>query len=73
MLCRRCMSNRLLRLAVMHPADNPVLRCLECGFLFSPAALTAVPQGANRGRPGFRNKAGANPGTRRSVSEPESP
>ena len=73
MLCRRCMSDRLIRLAVMHPADNPVLRCLECGFLFSPSSLTAVPQGANRMRPDFRNKAGANPSTRLSAAEPESP
>jgi len=67
------MSDRLLRLAVMHPADNPVLRCLECGFLFSPGALTAVPQGADRGRAGFPNKAEAKFGTRLSASESESP
>ena len=37
MLCRRCNSTRLLSLAIMRRGDNPVLRCLDCGFLFSPA------------------------------------
>ena len=67
------MSDRLIRLAVMHPSDNPVLRCLECGFLFSPAALTAVPRGPEGSRPGFRNQAGASPGNRLPVSGSESP
>ena len=37
MNCRRCSSNHLIRLMVMHPSDNPVYRCVGCGFLFSPA------------------------------------
>ena len=37
MRCRRCNSVRLFKLAIIHPKDNPVVRCRECGFLFSPA------------------------------------
>ena len=58
MLCRRCMSNRLLRLAVMHPADNPVLRCLEVRF---PVQSRRTDRQSRRGLTG----AGPVSGTRR--------
>ena len=70
MLCRRCKSDRLIRLAVMHPADNAVLRCLECGFLFSPGTLPASPPAVDRGRPGVRKKTAANPKPGVSYTEP---
>gem|GEM_PF-5567779 len=72
MVCRRCMSDRLIRLAVMHPSDNPVLRCLECGFLFSPSALPSGPQAVDRDRFGVRKKAAANQDPSLSATEPDS-
>ena len=44
MYCRRCFSRHLLRLEKKLPQDNEVLRCQECGFLFSPS----VPQQPGR-------------------------
>ena len=37
MRCRRCGYNRLIKLGKRHVEDNDVLRCGECGFIFSPA------------------------------------
>ena len=36
MRCRRCYSSNLLALEKRAPGDNLVLRCRDCGFLFSP-------------------------------------
>ena len=44
MRCRRCYSSRLLALKKRLPGDNLILRCRDCGFLFSPPA--ANPTGA---------------------------
>ena len=41
--CRRCLSKRVLILDKKREEDNYVLRCLECGFLFSPPH-TSTPQ-----------------------------
>ena len=48
MRCRRCKSDRLIRLQVINPSDNPVFRCGECGFLFSPARADAGNQTERR-------------------------
>ena len=38
MICRRCQSARLIPLLKKQRDDNDVLRCRECGFIFSPPA-----------------------------------
>ena len=38
MRCRRCDSTNLIALDKRLTTDNLVLRCRECGFLFSPPA-----------------------------------
>ena len=43
MRCRRCHSVRLFKLDIIHPKDNPVVRCRECGFLFSPGLPAPTP------------------------------
>ena len=48
MRCRRCYSHRLLRLNKKWPQDNDILRCQECGFLFSPASLMGTGPGGAR-------------------------
>ena len=35
--CRRCNSARLTKLKKRAEGDNDVFRCLECGYIFSPA------------------------------------
>ena len=37
MQCRRCDSQELLKLEKKSSKDNDILRCRECGFLFSPS------------------------------------
>ncbi len=37
MQCRRCDSLRLLKLEKKSRKDNDILRCRDCGFLFSPS------------------------------------
>ena len=37
MHCRRCYSNRLVKLVKKSSQDNDVFRCQECSFLFSPS------------------------------------
>ena len=56
--CRRCLSKRVLFLEKRREEDNYVLRCLECGFLFSPprpptpkARHTATEPGSAGGEP----------------------
>ena len=41
MHCRRCDSANLITLERRLATDNLVLRCRECGFLFSPPARKA--------------------------------
>ena len=37
MRCRRCKGVKLLKLDKRINGDNDVLRCRECGYIFSPA------------------------------------
>ena len=37
MQCRRCDSLNLLKLEKKSRKDNDILRCRDCGFLFSPS------------------------------------
>ena len=43
MICRRCRSLRLLVLEKKLPDDNDVVRCQDCGFLFSPPVSSKLP------------------------------
>ncbi len=45
MRCRRCLSNRLLKLDKKLPNDHDVFRCRECGFLFSPGPEDSALEG----------------------------
>jgi hypothetical protein len=45
----------LITLSKKSPQDHDVLRCQECGFLFSPAGGARVrPGGGDQDRPGAR-------------------
>ena len=52
MQCRRCDSLRLLKLEKKSRKDNDILRCRDCGFLFSPSE----PDEANPAQPGPKAK-----------------
>ena len=43
MLCRRCNSSRLVKLAKKLSEDNDVFRCEDCGFIFSPLEAKDAP------------------------------
>ena len=45
MICRRCRSLRLIVLEKKLPYDNDVVRCQDCGFLFSPPDSSKPPSG----------------------------
>ena len=50
--CRRCDSLNLLKLEKKSRKDNDILRCRDCGFLFSPSR----PDQARPDQPGPKGK-----------------
>ena len=62
MQCRRCDSLNLLKLEKKSRKDNDILRCRDCGFLFSPSKPDqakpdqAGPDQANPAQPGPKGK-----------------
>ena len=54
MRCRRCYSSSLLVLNRKHPGDNHVVRCRDCGSLFSPRIPDKRPENplSDAARPG---------------------
>ena len=46
MTCCRCQSTNTFALDTIHPNDNIIYRCRNCGLLFSPAHHPLPPQTA---------------------------